>query len=246
MRHRGTALVCGFWDEASGLGGLAWSLEGASGGLLAQEGDAKPTTLEIDETESGLRIRLDADGGGCEVDLAGPASEAALTSPDGEAPAGEPSAAIRTAAVRIEAGADGPALECFGHLTRWKTNPLASLASMRHLAIPASEGALLVVTGGGAAETAGHGEENVGAWLLGPEGEPSAFAEALLSTQYDDAGRQTRAGLELWPSDPDAPPSRAAGTALGALADGEGVSAALLRSSMEGTRGLGSYLIRRS
>ena len=37
----------------------------------------------------------------------------------------------------------------------------------------------------------------VSAWMLGDDG-PQQLAEARLSTTYDDAGRQRRAGLELW------------------------------------------------
>ena len=52
--------------------------------------------------------------------------------------------------------------------------------------------------------------------------EPAAYPEAFLSTQYDPSGRQTRAGLELWGGEEDAPPMRAAGTRLGAAPDPAG------------------------
>lgn len=244
MTDPAPALVCGFWDDATELGGVAWALDGASGGLLARDGGASPATAKLVEAANSVTMRLDADGNeGCDVELAPHASEPRLEGAGGEPPAEGPTAAICGATVRMNKA--GEALECFGHLTRWGASPLAGLASIRHLAIPAPQGALLVVTGGGA-EAEGHGDEDVRAWLIDAEGRVSPFAEALLSTQYDDAGHQTRAGLELWPSDPDAPPIRAAGTSLGPVAEGEGISAVLLRSSMEGAPSVGSYLIWRS
>ena len=118
---------------------------------------------------------------------------------------------------------------------------------MRHLVIPAPNDGLLVFSARRDPGADDHSAERGLAWRLDPEGHASPFAEALLSTQYDDAGRQTRAGLELWPGESDSPPHRAAGVVLGGqVANGERVSAALLHSSAEGTTGLGSYLIWRA
>jgi hypothetical protein len=87
-------------------------------------------------------------------------------------------------------------------------------------------------------------EELAGAWMIGG-GEPSPFGEALLSTEYDALERPTRAGLELWPAEGDAPPTRAAGTRLGGVEE-EQVASALLDASVEGFRGIGSYVIWRA
>jgi hypothetical protein len=48
-----------------------------------------------------------------------------------------------------------------------------------------------------------HGEEMVGAARIVPRGEPSAYVEPLLSTEYDEAGSHTRATLELWSEEED-------------------------------------------
>jgi hypothetical protein len=44
-----------------------------------------------------------------------------------------------------------------------------------------------------------HGEEVLAAAAIEPRSEPAAYAEPLLSTEYDEAGAQMRATLELWP-----------------------------------------------
>lgn len=48
-----------------------------------------------------------------------------------------------------------------------------------------------------------HGEEMVGAARIVPRGEPVAYTEPLLSTEYDEAGSHTRATLELWSEEDD-------------------------------------------
>jgi hypothetical protein len=136
-------------------------------------------------------------------------------------------------------------IECQGFVTRWATDPLAGAGVLRHLAMPAADGGVLVVLG--RAETgAGFAEEDSSALLLDSDGGATSFPDAWLSTQYDDGGRQTRAGLEMWNAEPDTPPMRAAGTLVGQVAQPEGgVTAAMLRTSAEGAPGLGSYLIWR-
>ncbi len=81
--------------------------------------------------------------------------------------------------------------------------------------------------------------------MLDSKGEANPFGEALISTEYDAAGRPTRAGLELWPVESDAPPGRAAGTRMGGVEE-ERTAAALLDAAVEGFRGIGSYLLWRA
>jgi hypothetical protein len=116
--------------------------------------------------------------------------------------------------------------------------------------VEGGEGSLLLVAAHGDAGAAGHGDERTVGWLLDGEGESSAFAESLISTQYDANGRPTRAGLELWPQGEEeamirSAATRAAATRLGGV-EKDGVSAALLRCTTEGSEGLGSYLIWRA
>ncbi|MGZ8667436.1 MAG: hypothetical protein ACXWZM_10050 [Solirubrobacterales bacterium] len=241
MSERG-AVICGFWDEPAKLAGLAWDL-GAPGGLLWSDGELSAASAEIDGGGEGVRFRLDAGGDAYEAELSPLPAEAPLQGDEGSPP-GEPSAAPASVTVRL-GGDNGRTLQAAGHLTRWRGSPFGNAALLRHLAVPAADGSVLIVVGTGAGGTP-HGEESTSAWLIDAQGSASPYPEALLSTQYDEAGLQSRAGLELWSADEEAPPMRAAGTRLGDPPEPRhGVSAALLRSSAEGTPGLGSYLIWR-
>jgi hypothetical protein len=57
---------------------------------------------------------------------------------------------------------------------------------------------------------AGHGDEDVAAFLARAGQEPQAILEPRLSTEYDAAGRVRRAGIELWIEEAG-PPARGAG-----------------------------------
>jgi hypothetical protein len=92
-------------------------------------------------------------------------------------------------------------------------------------------------------KAAGHDAEDVWATLV-QEGEPIPIADPRLSTTYDGDGHQRRAGLELWVTDDEDHPLRAAGSAicgssldLGALT----MDLAFFRWSAEGVQGVGRY-----
>ena len=95
----------------------------------------------------------------------------------------------------------------------------------------------------------GHDADAVSAWMLGEDG-PQQLSVARLSTTYDDAGRQRRAGLELWEREDSEYPHRVAGEVvcgstfeLGALR----LDTAFFRFRMEGREGAGRYdLLRRA
>jgi hypothetical protein len=229
-------VVCGFWDEAAGLAGLGWELGGNTGGLVLQGGEASPATAELSE-DGTLRLILKTADESVEAELS---PSPAVTAP---ANGNGTESAPCTATVRVTG--QRRVIECQGFLTRWGADPLADAGVLRHLAMPAAEGGVLVVLGRGepGADFAG---ESSSALLLDSDGGATSYPDAWLSTQYDDDGRQTRAGLELWSAEPEAPPMRAAGTLVGQVAERDGgVTAAMLRTSAEGAPGLGSYLIWR-
>jgi hypothetical protein len=97
-----------------------------------------------------------------------------------------------------------------------------------------------------------HGREAIAATILEPagdDGEPSAVAVAdpRLSTTYDAAGRQRRAGLELW-VDEDGLPRRAAGEVVCGTSLDLGrlrLDCAFFRWRMDGRTGFGRYDILR-
>lgn len=231
-------VICGFWDEAAGLAGLGWELGGSSGAVLLGDGKTSPATASIAEGGRGLTLRADGIEASAELD---PGAGAARLG--GAAENGGAEAASCAAEVKL----GGRRLRCRGQLTNWSEDPAAGAEVLRHLALPAADGGLLIVIARAPAGAGSHAEESGSAWLLDSGGRAGAYPEAFLSTQYDGDERPTRAGLEVWSEDLDAPPVRAAGTALGDPAQRVGcVDAAFIRSSVEGTEGLGSYLIWRA
>jgi hypothetical protein len=242
------AIVGGFSDLAAGLSGLAWQL-GGSGGLLLGRNEVQEAEVGFFPEDEGIRLEMRSEGAEVEARLAPRPGPVEPRSPGGsEPPGGTLEAAICSATVRSKAR--GRTFQCPGHLSRWADDPLEGAGRFRHLTVEGAEGSLLLVCSRGDPGAENHGDEEAAAWLLKPEGGAVTFGEALLSTQYDGAGRPTRAGLELWPEGEEqttrAAATRAAGTRLGGTepAD-EGVTAALLSCSTEGAEGLGGYLIWR-
>lgn len=242
----GAAAIFGFADAAGPLAGVAWSLAGATGALVAHDGESWSEGAEVrDGEEPGFAVSLGSDR--CEVALAAGGSLAPLLDAAGEALPGEPAAGAPRAAVRISGAGGERELSCDAHLTRWGSDPTAVSGVVRHLACPSAGGGLLVLLAGGPAGAAGHGEERTSAWRLDAGG-CERFSESLLSTQYDEQGRISRAGIELWPAGGDAPPLRAAGARpLAAIErSAAGLTAALLHTSAGGHSGIGSYLLWRA
>jgi hypothetical protein len=241
----GGAFVCGFSDLASGIAGVGWNFP-TPGGLLISDVQVEPADGELSRENGTATLRLSAGSAQAEATLVPRTGPIELQAAGGTAPPGGSLEAAPCAATVRSKGIGGT-LECFGHLSRWARNPLEGAGIFRHLVIEGAEGSLLVLTSRGGPGTVSHGDEDTSAWLIDAEGHASAFAEALLSTQYDDQGRHTRVGLELWPSaEEEAHPTRAAGTRIGGTEGASrGVAAALFRCSTEGAEGLGSYLIWR-
>jgi hypothetical protein len=93
----------------------------------------------------------------------------------------------------------------------------------------------------------GHDDEALWAVLV-EHGEPAAIADPRLSTTYDGDDRQRRAGLELWASEEDGYPHRAAGEVIcGSTLDLGSIrlDLAFLRWHSEGRDGIGRYDIVR-
>jgi hypothetical protein len=229
------AVVCGFSDPAAEIAGLAWSLDGAEGGLLLAAGEVHAAAARITSDDGATEMSLESPLVSCEAKL------------EPRAAADLPAAQAATAATTFELtrGSASGSGRCDGHLTRWESDPASGASVLRHLALPGRDGAVLLVIATRPEGGSELDDELTAAWLLHPEGEAVGFGETLLSTEYDGPGRPMRAGLELWPADPDGPPARAAGTRLGGLEE-ERVAAALLASSLEGAAGLGSYLLWRA
>jgi hypothetical protein len=230
------SLVCGFGALESGLGALAWSLEGG-GGVLLSDGTTSVGRATIAPNGEGTRIELSVGDRTVEAGLV-----ARGDSVVGVGGAGAAEAAACMASVQLNG--PGGTLSCPGHATKWSSNPLEGAGVFRHLAIEAAEGALLIVTARGEPGEKGHAAEETSGWLIDNTGALGEFEETLISTQYDGEGRPTRFGLELWPGD-EAPPTRVTASLLGG-AEAGGSWAGLFRSHTDGAEGLGAYLLWRA
>jgi hypothetical protein len=237
------AIVCGFGDLASGLGGLAWDV-GEPGAFLLSEGEARPASFALEEGGDAATLELTAGEVTLEATLAPHTAEVPLTDGDGTDPHG-----LRFSACAAEVSSAGgdQTVHCSGYIARWSSDPLEGAATFRQIAIERGEDSFLIATALGQPGSAGHGEERASAWLL--EGENAIpYDESLISTQYDSSGKPTRLGLELWPVDADqssrAAATRVSGSSLG-LGEGGATTAGLFSCHADGTQGFGSYLLWR-
>jgi hypothetical protein len=136
-------------------------------------------------------------------------------------------------------------LNCPGVL-HYREGGTADPALSRDLTVVLTEGGLISVSAVRATASGGHGSEESVAAISHPGGYIE-FGQALISTEYDRAGRQRRATLELWPESDEIAALHGAGTAISgctAKAGGAQINTALFRWSLDGHTGLGRYEIR--
>jgi hypothetical protein len=234
------ALVCGFSDEESQVAGLAWSIGGEQGAVIACGGQVGGPEASIEADGEGAHVSVHAGILRCEAKLT--EMTAAELGGEGGAPA---SAALCSAAVSFTDQGEEIEVGCTGHLSRWRTDPLADAALLRHVTAPAMDGTLILLTSLRPAGAAEHASELASAWLLDDDG-ASEFGEALLSTQYDSTGLAIRAGLELWSMEPGGGATRAAAAQpVRSAGPDANPSAALMHTSSDGHGGVGGYLIAR-
>ncbi len=138
-------------------------------------------------------------------------------------------------------------LECRGVLHRADDGNPEPAGLTRDATIILSDGGLICLASAAPGGDGAHGEEETVAAITHPGGYIE-FDEVLLSTEYDSAGRQRRATLELWPASEDVAALHGAGSVVtGCTAKiGEAtVGTALFRWSLDGHLGLGRYEITR-
>lgn len=115
-------------------------------------------------------------------------------------------------------------------------------AAMRAAWATLEDGSLFVLCALRPDAAAAHASDRVGAARIAGDGSVRSWAEPLLSTEYDGAGQQARATLELWPEEGIAERGagirRAGGTArLGSIA----LAAASFSWRLGGAPGPGGY-----
>jgi len=150
----------------------------------------------------------------------------------------------------VRAGGRSRELRCLGqrgHL--WGEPDWERIETTRTLSAWLDDGTGVALTAVRPAGAADHASEATWATLLGAAGS-LRVDEPRLSTTYDEAGRQRRAGLELWVGEEDAYPRRGSGELLcgSTLELGQlRLDCAFFGWHMDGRRGIGRYdLLRRA
>jgi hypothetical protein len=143
---------------------------------------------------------------------------------------------------------DGAAVDGTGQRGHeWGTHDWTRLDGIHTVSGWMEDGASFAVTAARPAGAEGHDADERWGALLGPTA-VATIADARLSTTYDAAGHQRRAGLELWIDAESEYPRRAAGTALcgSTLELGQlRLECAFMRWTMDGIAGVGRYDVLR-
>ena len=137
-------------------------------------------------------------------------------------------------------------LDCPGVLHARSEEQPARPALSRDLTIVLSDGGLICAATARGPESERHSAEESVAAISHPGGYIE-FEQVLLSTEYDEAGRQRRATLELWPESDEIAALHGAGSVISgctAKVGGARINTALFRWSLDGHTGLGRYEIR--
>jgi hypothetical protein len=272
------AVTFAFADRAAGFFGLARAgVAGGAGGLqgsalgvlfagrepvgvLAEGENALPATADWDDLRMpGLVVRtlephvrwqvtLEAPGGsGFDLEFTAASPPAELGEQDAAARLGGMAGHERLC--RVTGTAAGHRIDCFGQRGRsWGVADWSRIALTRSLAAWLDDGTSLTVAAVRPANAESHADEAVWAALLDAEGSVGV-GDPRVSTTYDGDGHQRRAGLELWVSEDDDYPRRAAGQVL----CGSSVELGQLRLDcaffvwqVDGREGVGRYdLVRR-
>jgi hypothetical protein len=135
-------------------------------------------------------------------------------------------------------------LDCPGVLHARGPEP-AGAGLYRDLTIVLADGGLICAASARPRGHDRHSDEETRAAISHPGGYLD-FDEVLLSTEYDPAGRQRRATLELWPATEEISALHGAGSVItgctAKVADRR-INTALFRWSLDGHAGLGRYEI---
>lgn len=137
-------------------------------------------------------------------------------------------------------------LDCSGVLHA-RDDAAAPAEVHRDLTIILADGGLICATSTRPPGVTRHSDEETIAAISHPGGYIE-FEEVLLSTEFDEAGRQRRATLELWPATDEIAALHGAGsviTGCTAKVGGARINTALFRWSLDGHLGLGRYEITR-
>ena len=234
------------FDFADPDSGISATLRPSGAAVIFDHDDvlaaAPQADAQLTEGDAETSVRMQLDGASLKLELAPIAAPLAL---GGEGTGAEELTVCRVLG-ELDVGGKTRPISCLGIRSEAGSGAEGDASLTRSIAVAFGDGGILALdaTRPRGAET--HAEEEIVAAFADPEGIATAFTETLLSTQYDEDGRQVRATLELWPEQESAPsPGRRAagrivcGTSL--MLGEQRLDLAIFRWSMDGTPGLGRY-----
>lgn len=230
-------------DPESGL--FVSLTSGGNGAIMLGEdvvAAAPIPTGGLDPLVDGAPLELETEYGELAVSIASTGEPIRL---DGELTGQREASLIETKGRLSHRGKDVQ-LDCKGVLHR-RGEGTETDGLTRDATVILADGGLVCVASAAAGSSVEHGEEETVAAITHPGGYIE-FEEVLLSTEYDSAGRQRRATLELWPATDEIAALHGAGsvvTGCTAKIAGSVVNTALFRWSLDGHLGLGRYEITR-
>lgn len=211
--------------------GYCTLIDGPEGANVLRIGDGGPVRASSPEPAEEGRARLRADDGTVEVSWspAGPALEFAV-------------AGATVAVYGVAASGSDPDGPLSGPGVAFEL-PDGGFSVARTVWAITAKSRLLVFFSLRPEDSRDHGEELRGAATIEPREEPSAYAEPLLSTAYDEAGVHERATLELW-REGESAAERGAGRRIGgagAVTPYGRLEAARFAWGLGGTAAVGGY-----
>ena len=231
-------------DPASGL--FVSLTSGGSGAIMLGEDVVAAAPIPaggLDPLVDGAPLELETEHGELAVSID---STGEPISFDGELTGHREASLVETRGRLVHRGEEVE-LDCKGVLHRIGEDSPEPAGVTRDATIILADGGLICVASAAAGLDVDHGDEETIAAITHPGGY-IAFDEVLLSTEYDAAGRQRRATLELWPASDDVAALHGAGsvvTGCTARIGNASVNTALFRWSLDGHLGLGRYEITR-
>jgi hypothetical protein len=235
-----------FADPESGISG---TLRPSGAAILFDHDDVLAASAEaaaqVDDEGGEATVELQLDGASANLELSRIGTPISLR---GERTGSEELAICRVSG-ELRRGGESQQLTCLGiRSDAVAEDDPAEVSRLRSIAVAFSDGGILALRAARPAGTGQHGDEEVVAALADADGELTRIREPLLSTHFDDAGRQLRSTIELWPEEAEEPrpPIRVAGSIVcgTSLTIGERqLDLAFFRWSMDGRPGLGRYEI---
>jgi hypothetical protein len=234
------------FDFADPDRGLSGTVRPSGAALLFDHQDvvaaSVDASVELGSGDGAMPARVSIEGVSLELELAPVAQPVKLA---GEI-SGEEEIGVCRVLGELRRAGKAEQVACLGIRSGEARAPdFAAVSLSRSIAVAFSDGGALGVRAARPRGAAGHGDEEVVAAVAEADGEVPQIDRALLSTQYDDAGRHVRATIELWPAGEDpGPPLRGAGSIVcgTTLPLGERrLDVAFFRWSMDGRPGLGRY-----